>query len=177
MDKRMPLVAVALVGLIAPRRLHRALLRVVTSEPDDATLRSWVAPLTRLAGAGVLGWTLWRHRSLVGYRPEDIEELGISEPESEPALTPGTRRHDIASVLYHAEDPQSASDIVDLSADTEWEMGRSTASATLYRMYNDDLVARQERSDDGSYEYWLTASAKRALETDEGSVEPDPFPT
>ena len=183
MDIRIPIVIIALIELIAPRRLNRAFLGFFTPDAKDVELRWWVAPLTRLEGLALLGWVVWQSRDeLGGYAPEeleaDIEEFTSEEPEfpeDQPTLTPGTRRHDIASVLYHADDPQAASDLVDLSSETEWEMGRSTASATLYRMFNDGLVERRERADDGSYVYWLTPAAKRILETEDEPIHPNPF--
>lgn len=104
-----------------------------------------------------------------------------SEAESEPAetddrptLTPGTRRFELASVLYHADEPLTVADFVDLSEGTDWEVGRSPASTTLYRMYNDDAVDRQE-GPEGSYEYWLTDAGRDVLEEADAEIEPNPF--
>lgn len=184
MDIRIPIAIVALIEIIAPRRLNRAFLGVFTPDAQDVELRWWVTPLTRLEGLVLLGWVVWQTRDeLDGYAPREFdaefEEVTTDEPsvaDDRPTLTPGTRRHDIASVLYHAEDPQAASDLVDLSAETDWEMGRSTASATLYRMYNDGLVDREERSDDGSYVYWLMPAAESILEEGDDPIAPNPFP-
>lgn len=183
MDIRIPVVIVALIELLTPRRFNRAVIGLVSPDATDVRLRWWVAPLTRLEGLVLLGWVIWKSRDLLeGYSPDeidtaiDIDEIGRQEAaEDGPKLTPGTRRHDIASVLYHSDEPLAASEVVELSSETDWEMGRSTASATLYRMYNDGLVEREERSDDGSFVYWLTPSAEGILETDDGPIDPNPF--
>lgn len=185
MDLRIPVAIIALFEVIAPRRFNRAWIRIVSPDADEVELRPWVAPVTRLEGLLLLGWVAWRSREeLRGYAPEeidtgiDIDQIGEPEPtviEDGPTLTPGTRRHDIASVLYHADDPLAASDVVELSEGTDWEMGRSTASATLYRMHNDGLVDRKERPDDGSFMYWLTSAAEDILETGDEPIDPNPF--
>ena len=184
MDPRIPAVIIGLFELFAPRRFHRTWLKLVTPDADGIEFRRWVAPATRLEGLALLGWVVWKSRDLGGYAPDeidagiDIDHIDDSEPtelENGPTLTPGTRRHDIASVLYHADDPLAASDVVELSDGTDWEMGRSTASATLYRMHNDDLVDRKERPDDGSFSYWLTSNAEHLLEQEEEPIGPNPF--
>lgn len=103
---------------------------------------------------------------------EDASEAG--DPEPSPTLTPGTRRFELASVLYHASEPLRVADFVELSEGTDWDVGRSPASTTLYRMYNDDAVDREEGSD-GSYEYWLTDAGRAALDAAEAAIEPNPF--
>lgn len=182
MDKRIPIALVALVDLLAPRRLLGGLVRLLAADGKAARPRRGAVALLRLKGLVLLGWVVWQSRDAIGYAPADfdteidLEHVEESEPaEDRPKLTPGTRRHDIASVLYHADEPLAASDIVDLSEGTDWEMGRSTASATLYRMFNDDLVAREERTDDGSFEYWLTDAGEDILEGSDESIRPDPF--
>lgn len=182
MDIRVPIAIVALVEILAPRRFTRFFLRMASPEADDIRLRWWVAPLARIEGLMLLVWVLWRSREeFGGYAPRQFDagiDLGLEEaesPASTPSLTPGTRRYDIAAVLYHADEPLSASDVVDLSTETEWEMGRSTASATLYRMFNDGLVDREERTNGGSYVYWLTDAGAERLESSDAPIDPNPF--
>lgn len=93
-----------------------------------------------------------------------------------PTLTPDTRRFQLASVLFHADEPLTVRDFVDLSEGTDWELGRSPASTTLYRMFNDGAVDREE-GPDGAYEYWLTDPGRRALEAADADPSPDPFAT
>lgn len=183
MDRRIPLAVIALFEVLAPRRFNRFWIGLVSPDATDVRLRWWVAPLTRLEGLVLLGWIAWENReSLPGYAPEeigagiDVDAFGEESAGAEgPALTPGTRRHDIASVLYHADEPLAASEVVDLSSETDWEMGRSTASATLYRLYNDALVEREERADDGSFVYWLSDAGRDRLEAEDGPIAPNPF--
>lgn len=185
MDIRIPVALIAIVELIAPRRFNRTLIKLLSPDADDIRLRWWVAPATRIEGLILLGWVVWQSREAIGgYAPDefdgtiDIDQITDDHPTDDsggPRLRPGTRRHDIASVLYHADDPLSASEVVDLSRETDWEMGRSTASATLYRMFNDGLVAREERSEDGSFVYWLTSDARGILESADAPIDPNPF--
>lgn len=182
MDRRIPVAVVAVIELLAPRQVIGALVRLLAADRGDARPRPALVALLRLKGLAMLGWVAWQSRDALGYGPEEFDaDIDIdhvetpAEPEDGPTLTAGTRRHDIASVLYHADEPLAASDVVELSEDTDWEMGRSTASATLYRMFNDDLVDRQERADDGSFEYWLTDMGESVLEEDEDPIRPDPF--
>ncbi len=182
MDKRIPVTFVALLDLLAPRRLLGGVVGLLAANGDSVEPRRGAVALLRLKGFVLLGWVAWQSRDAIGYAPAefdtdiDLEHVESAEqPDDRPQLTPGTRRHDIASVLYHADEPLAASDVVDLSEGTDWEMGRSTASATLYRMFNDDLVAREERTDDGSFEYWLTELAEEILENAEDAIRPDPF--
>lgn len=181
MDIRIPITILAIIQIIAPRRFNRFWIGLVSPDAEEIELRSGVPTLTRVEGLVLLGWVLWRSREDLGdYAPEDIdtgieiEDIGVTE-DDQPTLTEGTRRFDIASVLYHAEDSLAASDVVDLSEGEDWEMGRSTASATLYRMYNDDLVDREEREDDGSFVYWLTEQGQETLESGEAPIRPNPF--
>lgn len=182
MDRRIPVTVVALIDLLAPRRILGSILWLLAEDTAEVGPRRGTVALLRLKGLVLLGWVAWQSRDAFGYTATEFNaEIDLDEveppaqPEDGPTLTPGTRRHDIASVLYHADAPLAASDVVDLSEDTEWEMGRSTASATLYRMFNDDLVEREERPEDGSFEYWLTDTAGELLERADEPIRPDPF--
>lgn len=182
MDRRIPVTLVALIEVLAPERMLAGVVRLLAKDAGAARPRRTLVALLRLKGLVLLGWVAWQSRDAIGYAATEFDtEIDLEEvepptrPEDRPTLTPGTRRHDIAAVLYHADAPLAASDVVDLSEDTDWEMGRSTASATLYRMFNDDLVAREERTDDGSFEYWLTETAQELLERADEPIRPDPF--
>ena len=114
--------------------------------------------------------------SVIDTESDDEEEEGDEDEQAEqhrPTLTPGTRRFELASVLYHADGPLTVADIVELSEGTDWELGRSPASTTLYRMYNDDAVER-EQGDAGSYQYWLTEAGQRVLEESDEEIAPKP---
>lgn len=103
------------------------------------------------------------------------EEETVVETEPKSSFQPETTRFDLAAVLYHAEDPLTVSEIVDLLEGSEWEVGRSTTSATLYRLYNDGLVDREQPEDGRGYEYWLTGAGEADLEATDAQIEPDPF--
>ncbi len=182
MDRRIPVTVIALIEVLAPGRLLNTVIRLLATDAADTRPRRALVALLRLKGLVLLGWVAWQSRDAIGYATTEFDtEIDLEEveppaqPEDGPTLTPETRRHDIAAVLYHADEPLAASDVVDLSEDTDWEMGRSTASATLYRMFNDDLVAREERTDDGSFEYWLTETGEGILERADEPIRPDPF--
>ena len=139
----------------------------------------------------LLGFALWQHREKIAEFGESagvptefdvVEDVGVepdisieTEEEETPKLRPETTRFTIASALYHADDPLAVSDIVDLAESTDWEVGRSTASATLYRMYRDGLVERQEREDGRGYVYWLADAGEEALDRADAPVGPNPF--
>lgn len=132
----------------------------------------------------------------VGETPDSVADASTAETEADaptpaatqdrgdeadgvadlPTLTPDTRRFQLASVLFHADEPLTVRDFVDLSEGTDWELGRSPASTTLYRMFNDGAVDREE-GPNGAYEYWLTDAGRRALEAADAEPSPDPFAT
>lgn len=189
---RIALVAIALLEVLMPKRVAQFTLGLFVENPEDIELRSWVTTGVRLEGLLLLGFVLWKSRDTVSEFRESagvpgdfdsIDDLPTIETETEeeaaedePVLRPDTTRFTIASALYHADDPQAVSDIVDLAAGTDWEVGRSTASATLYRMYRDDLVERREREDGRGYVYWLSERGEDALESADEPIGPDPFP-
>lgn len=188
---RIALVAIALFELLMPKRVARFTLGLFVANPEDIELRGWVTTGIRLEGLMLLGFVLWRSREeLTEFResagvPGDFDSLDDiptieteteeEAVEDEPVLRPDTTRFTIASALYHADDPQAVSDIVDLAAGSDWEVGRSTASATLYRMYRDDLVERREREDGRGYVYWLSDRGRQALEGADEPIAPNPF--
>ena len=170
---------VALVGfieLVAPRRFAQFWVRLTCKDPEDVELRRWVVTSIRLEGVALLGWAIWQHTNAMederaGSVDDTIAEFTSPDSEAEsdeptPALRPETTRYDIATALDESDDPLAVSELVDRSADTEWEVGRSTASATLYRMHSDGLVDRQEREAGRGYEYWLSEAGKTALRSE-----------
>ena len=179
MDRRLLVALVGLVEVLAPRRIASFWVSLCCRNPDQVELRPWVIHAIRIEGLALLGWVAWRSRDVIAEPDPDapaVEEPTYQEsPTVTPKLDPDTRRFDIAAVLYHADEPQSVAEVVDLSAGTPWEIGRSTASATLYRMYNETLVDRDERDDEGRFEYWLTDEGRQALEASDASIEPNPF--
>ena len=198
---RVVIAALGLLEALAPRRVANVFLSIACTNPEDVELRPWVIHCIRLEGLALIGYVLWQSRddlqSVV--QPGSLEEYDVDyeewedepwedapsgEPapaeesataESLPTITPETRRFDLAAVLYHSEDPLTVSEIVDLSDGTDWAVGRSPASATLYRMFNDGVVDREQRAADNSFEYWLTPAGTEALEALEAPIEPDPF--
>lgn len=183
---------VALVGIIellAPRSFANFWLRLGVKNPEDVELRPWVTRIVRLEGLVLLGWVVWSSREQLTAQTGidesiDVPDVEITSTTEESTtedsdevqvLREGTTRFDIASVLYHADDPLAVAEIVDLSDGTDWEVGRSTASATLYRMHTDGIVERAEREDGRGFEYWLSAAGIDMIEAVDGPVAPDPF--
>ena len=187
---RIALAAIALVEVLLPKTVAQFVVGLLVKNPEDVELRGWVPTLIRMEGLLVLGYLLWRSRDEVAELRESaavpsefdsIEDIPTieTEPEveeaAEPVLRADTTRFTIASALYHADDPLAVADIVDLAEGSDWEVGRSTASATLYRMYRDDLVDRRERDDGRGYVYWLADRGREALEQADEPIAPNPF--
>ncbi len=179
MDRRLLVALVGLVEVLAPRRIAAFWIGLCCRNPDQVELRPWVIHAIRIEGLALLGWVAWQSRDAIDDTEPDratIEEPTYQEESADtPAIDPDTRRFDIAAVLYHTDEPLSVAEVVDLSADTTWEIGRSTASATLYRMYNESLVDRAERDGEGRFEYWLTEDGRAAVESSDVTIEPNPF--
>ncbi len=193
---RSVLAVVGFLTVVAPRRIAAFWFARCTTNPEDVEIRPWVLHAIRLQGLAMLGWVLWQSREefqeLMGGASDWDDEISFDDDwsvteetdeeatttdgdEDLPTLTPETRRFDMAAILHHADDPLTVSEIVDLSDGTEWEIGRSPASATLYRMFNDGVVDRREREEDGSYEYWLTEEGEASLGRTDATIEPNPF--
>ena len=182
MDRRLPVAIIGLVEVLAPRQIANFWVARCCRNPEEVALRPWVVHAIRLEGLMLLAWVVWRSRNVLGdFEPitkeaeEETRQPVPDEPTFEPRLDPDTRRFDIAAVLYHADEPLSVAEVVELSSGMPWEIGRSTASATLYRMYNEELVDRSERDDEGRFEYWLTEQGTRAVEAADATIEPNPF--
>lgn len=182
---------VALIELVAPRKFINFWLALVSKNPDEVELRPWVIRTVRLEGLLLLGWVAWSSRDQLLKSTDFGSTLDVPEVEIDPTptdgtadesadaalLREGTTRYDIASVLYHADEPLAVSELVELSSDSDWEVGRSTASATLYRMYSDGIVERQEREDGRGFEYWIADAGSEAIESQGGPSAPSPFET
>lgn len=177
---------IGLLELVVPRRFARFWVRLACKNPEDVELRPWVTRTIRLEGVLLLAWVAWTSRDQLSELPDrselsesiDVPDVDIDaadETSDALMLREGTTRFDIAAVLYHADDPLAVSELVELSEGSDWEVGRSTASATLYRMHTDGLVKRQEREGGRGFEYWLADSGVEAVESADGPVAPDPF--
>lgn len=186
MYARIALAIIALVEIIMPQKVARFCLGIFCENPEDIELRRWVTAGIRLEGLMILGFILWQSRESleslsdpadlsVEFDADHDTEYSTEAPEQGLSLRPETTRYTIASALYHADDPLAVSEIVDMAAGTEWEVGRSTTSATLYRMYRDNLVDRKERDDGRGYAYWLTDTGIDAFEEADTPTESNPF--
>lgn len=183
MLQRTALAIVGLVEFLVPRQVARSLLAPFAENPDDIEFRRGSVTLLRLGGLALLGWALWRSRDELAELPSRAEELTADEhlpevdvesDEETPTLQPGTTRFDLAAALYQAADPLAVSELVSRSEGTNWEVGRSTVSATLYRMHRDGLVERQEREEGRGFEYWLSETGRDAVEDADAPVETSP---
>ena len=184
MKLRTALAVIGLIELIAPRRFLNLWIRLCFTNPDEVEVRSWVPTAVRLEGLALVAWVAWTRReqleeyadaaSLV--RETQPPEIEVA-PEDAPSLRPGTTRFDLAAALYQADEPVAVSELVSRSEETEWEVGRSSASATLYRMHRDGLVDRREREEGRGYEYWISDRGRSLLEEGDGPIEPGVSPT
>lgn len=100
-----------------------------------------------------------------------------TDADEDLTITPGTRKHVLASSLYHADEPMTVNELVDAFEGSADAMTSSNVSAALYTMHQDEIVYRRKRGGDGSFEYWLTDAAIRVLEGLDEPIEPNPFPT
>ena len=191
---RVTVAVIGIVELIVPRRVADFLAARLFDAPERVEVRGWVVTAIRIGGLLTLGWALWASRDrleeLVSPQPvaDWEDDLGptdemppgeTTEPEMGGAaetgptpLRPDTTRFTIATFLAESEDPVPVSEIVEESVGTDREIGRSTASATLYRMYQDGLVDRRERDEGRGYVYWLTDDGEGALDAADEPVEP-----
>lgn len=111
----------------------------------------------------------------------ESEAAGANEEASLPdrvTLNPGTWNFKIGSALYHADGPQTAADLEQDLAGTEWEKEKKHISNYLGELYREDVTTREKRERDNNwtspYEYELTPdgealvedAARRAVETD-----------
>lgn len=182
---------VGLIELLAPKQVANFWLATCCKNSEEIELRSWIGTAVRIEGLMLLGWALWDSRDEMGGWIElddfdvsdaDVPAVEIESTEEEeesdtdlPSLQAGTTRFNLAAALYHSDDPLSVSELVERSEGSDWEVGRSTTSATLYRMHRDGLVDRRERDDARGYEYWLADLGGSALEAVETSLDPEPF--
>lgn len=172
---------VGLSELLAPRTVSRLFLASCCENAEEVRLRGWVVTAIRIEGLVLLGWVLWNSReeitdmaSLedVPYWEGEEEPTPVEMEEAEaPTLQTDTTRFDLAAALYQADDSLPVSELVARSEGTDWQVGRSTASATLYRMHQDGLVERREREDARGFEYWLSDSGEAAVESVQGTVD------
>ena len=186
MYARIALAVIALIEIIMPEKVARTFFALFCENPEEIELRRWVTAGIRLEGLMILGFVIWQSRQSLESlsEPTDLSvefdadngaDVGSQDEQRGFGLRPETTRYTIASALYHADDPLAVSEIVDMAAGTEWEVGRSTTSATLYRMYRDNLVDRNERDDGRGYAYWLTDGGVEAFEEAETPAESNPF--
>lgn len=185
MIPRSLLAVIGLVEFLAPRSFARFWLNRCCADPERVELRRWVPLAIRLEGLALLGWVVWSSREDLAGLPEAADPAGwireeevVPDVEAEemPSLQPGTTRFDLAAALYQSDDPLAVSDLVERSAGTDWEVGRSSASATLYRMHSDGVVERREREEGRGFEYWLSASGRQLLEDADTAIEPGTTP-
>ena len=92
--------------------------------------------------------------------PVDEEDEAPAEddgPPWPPSLNPDTRKWTLATLLYSADEPQTVSEVVELSGET---VDQSVASAGLYKMHQEHLVEREGTP----FAYQLTPDAVGLLE-------------
>ena len=171
---------IGLVELIAPRRFARFWVNRCCENPDEVELKSWVITAIRLEGVAILAWVAWASREDLEHVGDPTQWLGEEittpeieiEPDETAPLRPGTTRFDLAAALYQADEPVAVSELVSRSEGTAWEVGRSSASATLYRMHRDGLVDRRERDEGRGFEYWISDDGVAAIEAIDATIEP-----
>lgn len=102
---------------------------------------------------------------------EEDEKESESEKESEEddeeiSINSGTNRFYSASVLYNSAKPVVPRDIESRLEGTEWEVSRSSISATLGKLYSGGLVTRSKRRGEHGqpYEYVLTDDGEEKIE-------------
>lgn len=118
-------------------------------------------------GGGLGSHTYFKHDDLD--KDSKTEQESIDEQEnstSKITLKPNTNKFYCLSVLYNSGKPVTPKDIESRLENTPWEFQRSSISATLGPLNNEDIVTRERRHGEHGkpYEYQLTRKGEKLTE-------------